>query len=180
MEYKAIIGHIARHEYLGGYGRIDTADGIWEAHSKYPNIAAELQASSKFLDTLAEFADISREIAIAILMDCEDMTGQELRGMCRCFGCGADYLTAPIFSTVDPKTKKGKVRLRHLEELQQTAAPLFHLEALAVNSTMETMRAGKEVTYAQYRWAEHYLRQNNATPQCIRDFRFSNMGKFTA
>lgn len=121
------------------------------AVSRYPNIAAEILASSGYLWCPAEHAGVSKDILAAVLEDREDLTLGELFGLCRLFGCRASYLSAPTLQTVDPATNKGKARLRQLSDLLAQVNKLECYPLWMIGRTRNALERGEVVTFAAWR-----------------------------
>lgn len=124
-----------------------------DAETRYPNLAAELGWSMVWLYLIADFADVSREIAAAVLEDNEELSGPELRRLARGFGIPRSYLTAPKMCLVDPATNKGKFRRRTLAEMYRQADGMEILRHWQVEEVLDALNSGRPVTYAAYRWA---------------------------
>ena len=124
------------------------------AVSRYPNILAELNASGMWIDRIAGYAQVSMEIMAAAMEDNGELSFMEVRGLTRCFGCKMEYLSSPALSMVDPTTNKGKVRLKHLKDLEQRTRGMerffYHIHS---EDVLPKLESGKSVTYAAYRWA---------------------------
>lgn len=107
-----------------------------------------------WIERIARYAQVSMEIMAAAMEDNGELSFTELRGLAHCFGCQTVYLASPVLSMVDPTTNKGKIRLKHLKDLEQRTRGmerfLYHLHSGDVLSKLES---GKSVTYAAYRWA---------------------------
>lgn len=129
------------------------------AISRYPNILAELDVSGMWIDRIARYAQVSMEIMAAAMEDSGELSFTELRGLTRCFGCKMEYLSSPALSMVDPTTNKGKVRLKHLKDLEQRTRGMerffYHIHS---EDVLPKLESGKSVTYAAYRWACKNLR----------------------
>ena len=127
------------------------------AHTKYPNILAELDAMIwPNIELLAEFAEVSPEIVAAVMEDNEDLTFAELRGMARILRCDPSYLAAPTLAMIDPATNKGKRRLWEAEVLLEEIGD-FDCQKLC-NSMLDGLRHGEPITYASWRWVCQYIR----------------------
>lgn len=124
------------------------------ALSRYPNILAELSASGMWIDRVARYAQVSMEIMAAAMEDNGELSFMELRGLTRCFECKMEYLAAPVLSMVAPTTNRGKVRLKHLKDLeQQTKGMDRFFYRIYSGDVLPKLESGKSVTYAAYRWA---------------------------
>lgn len=129
------------------------------AMSRYPNILAELDASTRWLDRVAGYAMVSMDIMASVMEDNAELSLNELAGLSRGFECNLDYLRSPVLSMVDPASKKGRARIRHLKDL------LIRIESMDrhssyqedSNAVLRTLESGKPVTYATYRWACKHL-----------------------
>lgn len=124
------------------------------AVSRYPNILAELDVSGMWIDRIARYANVSMELMAAAMEDNGELSFMELHGLTRCFGCKMEYLSSPALSMVDPTTNKGKVRLKHLKDLEQRTRGMerffYHIHS---EDVLPKLDSGKSVTYAAYRWA---------------------------
>lgn len=124
----------------------------------YPNLVAEIGWGSPWLELLAEFADVSKEIMAAALEDGEELSGPELWRLARYLSVPVGYLTAPEMSFVDPATNKGKARRRELKDLLEKADGLDFWQ-WRVESVLSSLTNGKAITYASYRWAMNELHE---------------------
>lgn len=124
------------------------------AVSRYPNILAELDASTKWLDRMAKYAMVSMEIMASAMEDNGELSQEEMEGVSRCFGCSMSYLRSPILSMVDPASNKGRVRIQHLKDLLRRTEGMdrFFYRTYS-KDVLPTLESGKPVTYAAYRWA---------------------------
>ena len=141
------------HSGQGGEYWPDKSESML-AISRYPNILAELDVSGTWIDHIARYAQVSMEIMAAAMEDNGELSFMELRGLTRCFGCKMEYLSSPALSMVDPTTNKGKIRLKHLKDLEQRTRGmerfLYHIHS---EDVLPKLESGKSVTYAAYRWA---------------------------
>ena len=121
--------------------------------SRYPNILAELDASTGWLNRAAGHAMVSMEIMVSVMEDNAELSREELAGISRGYGCSMNYLLSPVLSMVDPVSNKGKARIQHLRELvrQTEGMDRFFYETF-YSDVLPTMESGKPVTYAVYRW----------------------------
>lgn len=148
MENAMVQDLLQRQRYRhirGGYGW----PTLPNRQTRYPNLVAELGYSAPWLDIMAEFANVSPEIMAAVLEDNEELTFSELQRLARRLGVSCGYLIAPL-QVVDPKTNKGRLRLWRLSSL--TGARSRRIETI-----INTLKTGKPVTYAAYRWAMNEL-----------------------
>ena len=130
------------------------------AVSRYPNIAAELAASGKWLRTMAEFTNVSKEIMAAVLEDNEELSLMELWRLSQRMNVPYGYLTAPL-QIVDPKTNKGKFRRWQLSDLMEQAKE-FKQEIRGwweIEKIRDALQDGSIVTYAAYHWAVMKLQE---------------------
>lgn len=154
LSYQRIIDYLRRRHNLSCG---DSWSGLQvgsPAVSRYPNIAAELAASGKWLRTMAEFADVSTEIMAAVLEDNEELRFLELWRLSRHLNVPYGYLTAPL-QIVDPETNKGKFRRRQLSDLTEQANA-FKQEIRSwrkIEEIRDALQDGDIITYASYRWA---------------------------
>lgn len=124
------------------------------AISRYPNILAELDVSGMWIDRIARYAQVSIEIMAAAMEDNGELSFMEMRGLTRCFECKMEYLSSPTLSMIDPTTNKGKVRLRHLKDLEQRTKGMDRFfYRIHSEDVLPKLEGGKSVTYAAYRWA---------------------------
>ncbi len=122
------------------------------AETRYPNILAEIEASGMYLQTPARHAGISEVVLAAVLEDNEDLTLNELGGLCGLYKCGMAYMAAGTLQVIDPATKKGEARRRALADLlkQADGAGIWRR---AGESVLFRLNRGAPVTYAAYRQA---------------------------
>lgn len=128
------------------------------AMSRYPNILAELDASTRWLDRVAGYAMVSMDIMASVMEDNAELSLNELAGISRGFECNLDYLRSPVLSMVDPASKKGRARIQHLKDLlrRTEGMDLFFYRTYS-SDVLPTLESGKPVTYAAYRWACKHL-----------------------
>lgn len=107
-----------RHSGQKGEDRPDKPTSTL-AVSRYPNILAELDVSGMWIDRIARYAQVLMGIMAATMEDNGELSFMELRGLTRCFWCKTEYLSSPVLSMVAPTTNKGKIRLKHLKDLEQ-------------------------------------------------------------
>lgn len=128
------------------------------AMSRYPNILAELDAFTRWLDRIARYAMVSMEIMAEAMEDNGELSWQELDGLRQGLGCRLGYLGSPVLSMVNPNTNKGKARLHRLRELvRQTDGMERFSYSNFSKDVLPTLESGKPVTYAAYRWACKHL-----------------------
>lgn len=124
------------------------------AVSRYPNVLAELDASTLWLNRVAWYAKVSMEIMASVMEDNAELSREELVGLSRCFECSIDYLRSPVLSIVDPASSKGKVRIQYLKDLLRRTEGTHHFFYENYSSwVLPALESGKPVTYAAYRWA---------------------------
>lgn len=124
------------------------------AASRYPNILAELDGSGRWLDHIAQCAEVSQPIMATVMVNNGELKAQELSQLARSFGCKPEYLSSPKLSLVDPSTNKGKARLRRLKELvEQTEGMDCFFYRIHSKDVLPALESGQPVTYAAYRWA---------------------------
>lgn len=140
------------------------------AHSWYPNIAAEMEASQYSACTVRNHARISGELLAAVLVDYERLELGERYALSRLWGCPLEYLSAGTLQTVDPCTNKGKFRRRQLHDLMADAAGAEDFQKHLAEKTLADLEAGKPVTYARWRWAMGILERaiTLSKPRAIR------------
>ena len=124
------------------------------AASRYPNILAELDGSGRWLDHIAQCAEVSQPIMAAVMVNNGELKAQELSQLARSFGCKPEYLSSPKLSLVDPSTNKGRARLHRLKELvEQTEGLDCFFYRIHSKDVLPALESGQPVTYAAYRWA---------------------------
>lgn len=146
-----------RHIQIGGQGWPGKSVGE-PAETHYPNILAELEASGYWLPTMAEFADVSLEIMVAVVEDNEELSVLEMTRFARVWeNRGPGYLSSHTLQVVDPATQKGKVRMRHLADLLNQAKAeglnmkdFWHTDP---EYALENLEKGIVITFAAYWWA---------------------------
>lgn len=143
------------------------------AHSWYPNLAAEMEATQYSAATVKNWARISGELLAAVLDDYELLQFDELYALSRLWDCPLKYLGVGTLQTVDPATNKGKLRRRELRDLMADAAGAEHYQKHLAESTLADLEAGKTITYAQWRSAMDILERAIALskPRAIRSAR---------
>ena len=122
------------------------------AVTRFPNILAEVEASGMWLWCPAQHANVSVEVMAAVLEDGEELTIEELRGLCRLYGSKPSYMVTPTIQMVDPDTNKGKARRRALADLIKQTEGLDYRRWM-VESAFSPLNSGEAITYASYRWA---------------------------
>ena len=128
------------------------------AMSHYPNILAELDASTRWLNRVAGYAMVSMEIMVSVMEDNAELSRDELVGLSRGFECSSDYLRSPVLSMVDPDSSKGKARIQHLKNLLRRTEGMDRFFYRTCSSdVLPALESGKPVTYAAYRWACKHL-----------------------
>lgn len=169
FSYQRLIDYLRQRNIKGGYGWPGRSCGS-PAVSRYPNIAAELVASDKWLYLMAEFANVSVEIMVAVLEDGEELSDIEKYSLSRRWeGRGPGYLTSFKPQMVDPGTKKGKRRRRELNDLMEETANLpdpvvdrYGLNTYwrsRVKPVCDALNAGYAVTFADWWWACHRIHE---------------------
>lgn len=127
------------------------------AHSWYPNLAAEMEASQNSAATVKNWARISGELLAAVLDDYELLRIDELYDLSRLWGCPLKYLRAGTLQIVDPSTNKGKFRRRQLHDLLAETESEDPFYMSRPESTLADLETGKVVTYACWRWSMDLL-----------------------
>ena len=136
-------------------GRLEAAGAV----TKYPNLLAELDASGKTLDKLAEYARVSPEVMADALEDGGELNVHEIRRLAHNVDrLPPGYLTDRVLHLVEPETNKGKKLLRRLVDAMDAAEGLPVKNMQQARNTREALEQGKPVTYAAYRWAFRWLR----------------------
>lgn len=136
-------------------GRKDTIGAV----IKYPNLLAELDASGKTLEELAGYARVSPEVLAEALEDSGELNVHELRRIAHNVDrLPLGYLADHVLHLVDPETNKGKKLIRRLVDTLDAAEGLPVENTQQIRSVREMLEQGKPVTYAEYRWAFHWLR----------------------
>lgn len=140
------------------------------AHSWYPNIAAEMEATQYSAVTVREWARISGELLAAVLDDYERLRVDELYELSKLWGRPLGYLGSGTLQIVDPATKKGKLRRRRLRDLMTDATGTEHYQKYLAESTLADLEAGETITYARWRSAMDILKRAIALskPRAIR------------
>ncbi|MEA4846997.1 MAG: hypothetical protein VB106_07180 [Clostridiaceae bacterium] len=154
--YSAIMGWLQRRERMGGYS---WAKPYWgrPAYSKYPNIAAELQAFRVWVANLADVAHVSDEIMAAVINGGESLSPVEIMRICTYLGTSFDYISSPVISLLNPNTRKGKLQCKELFDAISKADVVCGREEDAnrnrISVTCEKLKHGVNITWAEYRWA---------------------------
>lgn len=152
MSYQSMVEYLRRWHILAGYGWPGKAKGA-AAVSRYPNIAAELQAGG-WLETLAEFARVSPAIMAAVIEDGEELSRMELERLACRLGRECGYLGDTTLTLVDPDTNRGKARRRTLRDgLCRFGGLLGKWDARQARAVLGDLEAGQAVTYARWRRA---------------------------
>ena len=123
-----------------------------------------------WLNTFAEFAEVSPEIMAAVIEDGEELTDHELHCLARKWeGRGPGYLSAPVLQIVAPGTNKGKRRMRELADLINEADDLpdpvedvYGLHTYwrrEVFNVYEDLKKGYARTFSDWWWACHAVRK---------------------
>lgn len=126
--------------------------GTEKAMTFYPNILAELDASKKTLDELAEIARVSPEIMAAVLEDLEDLREKEFRRLSFRLGADQEYLSDTILRMVKTGNEEGDRLFIRLENMVAHAAHLEVAQLREAERIKTDLKEGKAVTYAEYRW----------------------------
>lgn len=94
------------------------------AHSKYPNIVAEINAEGHSIRDYAAWANVSPEIMAAIIEDGEDLCLDELNGIVSHFhnyrNLNFGYIVFEGLQVIAPETKRGKACAEKLREAMRT------------------------------------------------------------
>lgn len=148
--------------------------------TRYPNLAAEMQAAEYFLWCPAEHANVSEEVLASILEGGDALHAEEAFSLARLFQCKVTYLIAPTLQMIDPATHKGKRCLNRLNEYGNAFYDDFasnpKLEDPSYRKwigfaflTDKQLCNGQRVTYAAYRRSlinlqevRHFLTQPKA------------------
>jgi len=163
MSYQNIVDSIRyRENYFAEWN-----GGGWRGHtgsarSKYPNLAAELDARDWEIKTAVNAAHVSHEVMAGVIEDGDDLEPLEIARIAQRLGVGSPYLRAPVLSMVDPSTNKGKFKARILERLlKQSKEYGVRLGQTGVNAwaTLIEMKRGHPVTYASYAWFTRRLEE---------------------
>lgn len=135
-------------------GRQEAAGAV----TKYPNLLAEMDASGKTLDKLAEYARTSQEVMAEALEGGGELNKHELRRLAHNIDrIPPGYLADRVLHLVEPETNKGKKLLRQLADTMDAAEDLPMENAQQIRSVRETLEQGKPVIYAAYRWACRWM-----------------------
>ena len=160
-----IVERIRRHETSTGQkwpGQRAFGD---PAFTRYPRLAAEIEASQKFLWCPADHAAITEEVLADVLESGEALSFQEAARLCRFFECGFEYLFGsweiPVVDTRTHKGVKAMYRLyKALEHCIKVFDPENRLEDPFCRSDFheavaefERMNHREVVTYARFRKA---------------------------
>lgn len=159
------------YQHMARYVRsryVHSGMGIWPgksmnapAVSRYPNILAELAMRiCPDIQGAAEAARISPEGMAAVLEDNEDLYCMEFLRLGRYLHVRTSYLAAPVLSTIDPTTNKGKYRLRQLSDLIKLADGAKISSMRRIENIRDAMSRGELVTYASWRWALQEIRDS--------------------
>jgi len=143
----------------------------------YPNLVEEYHATGIHICTLAEHANVTKELMQDILDGREELEHQEKLGILRCFHLNGvrnfSYLFAPVLSVFDAqKNNRHKVKLLELEALAERARPCApsNNATMAESSFARSIQKDFEwclrviddakrtkIKYAYYRYAVHQL-----------------------
>ena len=160
MNYQDIVSAIRCHEdilarWTGGWPGHNGA-----ANSKYPNLAAELNAREFELSEFSETARVSREVMAGVIEGGEALTFEEMLRIAYHIGRSDSYLFSPVLSLVNANTRKGKIRTRKLESLiEQAEGYELRMGQTGRNArkTLLRLKKGLPVTYASYDYAVKML-----------------------
>jgi len=123
------------------------------AATRYPNVAAEIDASGQWLWCPADHAGACKDILAAVLEDNEELSAAEMLGLARLYRAGFEYLASPKLQLIDPATRNGKIRRWQLQERFAHAEGLDKYEISDVQYVLTMMELGAPITYAAWRQA---------------------------
>lgn len=142
--------------------------GGWPGHygkalSRYPNLAAELNAREWEISNAVKAANVSREVMAGVIEDGDFMDDFESLRIAQRLDVHCRYLRSPVLSMVDPNTNKGRLRIARLKFL------LYKMDVYGLRGgqpeinargVLADMEHGKLVTYAAYSWAVHKMERD--------------------
>ena len=138
------------------------------AFSRYPNSASILDAWSNRLDTFADAANISREIAAAVIEDGEVLEDGEKHALSRHWKSwfNASFILSPKLSIIDPVKNKGRLRQHQLQELVNATEwdDSIIMSRYNAKRLLSELRRGIPVSYAAWWWCSVKLSQSIAQP----------------
>ena len=129
------------------------------ARSLYPNLAAEYMCSGYHLWVLAEHANVSKEIIVAVIEDGEPLELHELYSLSRLFGCSMEYLMSPRLSVLDPNTHRGALARYELIQLVKRAGKALNEDYRKpfLSSVVTLLKRGEPIYLAAYNHAARDL-----------------------
>ena len=161
MNYQELVDNIRKRTNF--FARVN--GGGWPGHdgpakSRYPNLAAELDALEWDIITPSETANISREVLAGVLEDGDMLSRRELFLIADRMNVSYSYLHSPVLSFVDPSTNKGKYRISILrKELEDCNVwDMSGWRVLNAKGILASLDNGIPVTYAAWRFYTDEIR----------------------
>ena len=183
MTYQDVVEKVRAKE-ISGYAVWPSG---WPGHngpatSRYPNIAAVLFAQRMSMFFFTDVANITRELAAAVIEDGEELDAKEMFCLARRFGFSFELLASPKMSVVDPSKNRGKVRRHQLAELVRETDGIDSIHVirdLAIELLSE-MEQGRPVPYVAWLWYSTLLLQDIVERDKHSTVRTSKIGEATA
>ena len=183
MTYQDVVEKVRAKE-ISGYAVWPSG---WPGHngpatSRYPNIAAVLFAQRMSMFFFTDVANITRELAAAVIEDGEELDAKEMFCLARRFGFSFELLASPKMSVVEPSKNRGKLRRHQLAELVRETDGIDSIHVirdLAIELLSE-MEQGRPVPYVAWLWYSTLLLQDIVERDKHSTVRTSKIGEATA
>ena len=121
----------------------------------YPNLVAEAAMCIYSFKELAEAANVSTEIILAVIQDREELTRGESTALSEFLNSGMDFLFGKSLQTVDPGTEDGRDDLEYLEKMADRLWRRYGIQLKGYPEfTIYKLQAGECVTYSEFSHAE--------------------------
>ena len=182
MTYQDVVEKVRAKE-ISGYAVWPSG---WPGHngpatSRYPNIAAVLFAQRMSMFFFTDVANITRELAAAVIEDGEELDAKEMFCLARRFGFSFELLASPKMSVVEPSKNRGKLRRHQLAELVRETDGIDSIHVirdLAIELLSE-MEQGRPVPYVAWLWYSALLLRNIVATEKQSTVRTARIGEAT-